>query len=271
MKVALVGNGYLGKAYAGVFPDALIYDPYALGEKSASKEDVNKCGIAMVMVPTDPLPDGSLDMSIIEEVIGWLETDLILIKSALMPGTVDRLVEETGKNIAVSLEMIGMGNYYLDPSKYPDPLNPQKHQTLIIGGELDTATRCAEVLWDKMSPNIRIHLLSSKEVEIAKLLENAYGALKVTWINCMYDLITKAGGNFIRTHQAWSSDSRVDGVHLRTLSWKRGWKSHCYSKDIPALKALSESVDEPNMAKLVQTIMDINDNHLSKNEKNTQN
>lgn len=271
MTVALVGNGYLGKAYAKVFPDALIYDPYALGDKSATQADVNACDIALVMVPTDPKENGELDMSIVEEVVGWLDTELILIKSALMPGTVDRLVEKTGKKIAVSLEMIGMGKYYLDPSKYPDPLDPQKHQTLIIGGELDTASRCAEVLWDKMSPNIRIHLLTAKEVEVAKLLENAYGALKVTWINCMYDLVTKSGGSFMRTHQAWSSDSRVDGVHLRTLSWKRGWKSHCYSKDIPALKALSESVDEPNMAKLVQTIMDINDNHLEQNENHTKN
>lgn len=265
MKVGLVGNGYLGRAYAKVFSEAPIYDPYALKEKSATKEDINSCNIALVAVPTDPLPDGSLDMSIVEEVVDWLETDLILIKSALMPGTVDRLVEKTGKKIAVSLEMIGMGNYYLDPSKYPDPLDPQKHQTLIVGGELETATRCAEVLWDKMSPNIRIHLLTAKEVEMAKLIENAYGALKVTWINCMYDFITKSGGNFIKTHQAWTSDSRVDGVHMRTLSYKRGWKSHCWSKDIPALEKAAKDVGEDNMAKLMKTIIELNSNHYGNN------
>lgn len=266
MKIGLVGNGYLGKAYAEVFKDAPIYDPYALKDKSASKEDINICDIALVAVPTDPLPDGSLSMDIVEEVIDWLDTDLILIKSALMPGTVDRLVKKTGKKIAVSLEMIGMGNYYLDPSKYPDPLDPQKHQTLIIGGELETASRCAEVLWDKMSPNIRIHLLTAKEVEMAKLIENAYGALKVTFINCMYDFITKSGGNFIRTHQAWSSDSRVDGVHLRTLSYKRGWKSHCWSKDIPALQKSAQDVGEDNMAKLMQTVIELNNIHYGNNK-----
>lgn len=267
-KVALVGMGYLGSAYANFFTDAVQYDePKELG----TREEVNQCDIALVAVPTDPLPDGSLDMSIVESVIDWVDTPLILIKSALMPGTVDRLVKKTGKKIAVSLEMIGMGNYYLDPSKYPDPLNPQKHQTLIIGGELETATKCAEFLWDKMSPNIRIHLIEAKEVEIAKLLENAYGALKVTWINCMYDLIQDAGGNFIRTHQAWSSDSRVDGVHLRTLSWKRGWKSHCYSKDIQALVTYAKNNGTDSMARLIQTIVDINEYHLSKNENRSNN
>lgn len=266
MKIALIGQGYLGTAYSKVFPEAVLYDPYKLGDKSATKEEVNKCDIAMVAVPTDPLPDGSLDMSIVEEVVDWLETDLVLIKSALMPGTVDRLVKKTGKKIAVSLEMIGMGKYYLDPSKYPDPLDPQKHQILIIGGELETAEKCAEILWDKMSPNIRIHLLEAKEVEMCKLIENAYGALKVTWVNCMYDYITKSGGSFIKSHQAWSGDSRVDGVHLRTISWKRGWKSHCYSKDIPALAKTASDVGADNMAKLINTMVEINEEHLKLNE-----
>lgn len=262
MLVGIVGKGYLGTAYSKMFEDAVVYDKH-LG--IGSQEEINSCDIAIVAVPTDPMPDGSLDMSIVESVVDWLETDLILIKSALMPGTVDRLVEKTGKNIAVSLEMIGMGKYYLDPSKYPDPVDPQKHQTIIVGGELETATRCAEVLWDKMSPNIRIHLLTAKEVEMAKLIENAYGALKVTFINCMYDFITKSGGNFIRTHQAWSSDSRVDGVHLRTLSYKRGWKSHCWSKDIPALQKAASDVGEEGMVKLMTTILELNDKHYGNN------
>lgn len=262
MTVSIIGNGYLGKAYAKVFPDAVVYDePLKIG----TREEVNKADMAIVAVPTDPLPDGSLDMSIVEDVLSWLETPLILIKSALMPGTVDRLVEKTGKKIAVSVEMIGLGKYYIPSYKYPDPTDPQKHQSLIVGGELDTATKCAEILWDKMSPDIRIHILSAKEAELCKLIENAYGALKVTFVNCMYDLIEKSGGNFIRTHQAWSSDGRVDGVHLRTLSHKRGWRSHCWDKDIMALKVASVNVGESGMAKLFETVIALNKDHLEKN------
>ena len=81
----------------------------------------------------------------------------------------------------------------------------------------------------------------------------------------MYDFITKSGGNFIKTHQAWSSDSRVDGVHLRTLSYKRGWKSHCWDKDIPALQKASKDVGELGMTKLMQTILDLNKDHYGDN------
>jgi UDPglucose 6-dehydrogenase len=265
MSVGLIGNGYLGKAYAKVFPDAFIYDPYALGDKSASKEDINACDIALVMVPTDPLPDGSLDMSIVEEVVGWLETPLILIKSALMPGTVDRLVEKTGKRIAISVEYIGMGSYYLDPHDYPDPLDPQKHKLLVVGGEVGTAQACAEVLWSKMSPDTRIHLVSAKEAEICKLIENAYGALKVTFANCFRSLVDASGESFIRTHQAWSEDGRTDPMHTRVVAGKRGWKSHCYDKDIQALQSYSSQVGATDMAELYETVIKLNKGHLELN------
>lgn len=266
--IALVGNGYLGQAYAKVFPEAHVYDePKGLG----SREEVNKADLAIVAVPTDPLPDGSLDMSIVEEVVGWLETPYILIKSALMPGTVDRLVEKTGKKIAVSVEYIGMGKYYLDPSKYPDPLEPQKHKLLVVGGETKTAEFCASVLWSVMSPDTRIHLVTAKEAEICKLIENAYGALKVTFANCFYNLCEKSDVSFVRTHQAWSEDGRTDPMHTRVVKGKRGWKSHCYNKDIRALEVASVNANAKDMVQLIHTIIDLNKGHLKLNEEDNVN
>lgn len=263
MKIAIIGNGYLGSSYAKVFTDAVIYDePKNIG----TRDLVNQCDIAMIAVPTDPLPDGSLDMSIVEDVISWLDTPLILIKSALMPGTVDRLVEKTGKKIAVSVEYLGMGNYYVDPSRYPDPTEPQKHTLLVVGGETETAEACANVLWAKMSPATRIHLVSAKEAEICKLIENAYGALKVSFANSFYNLTSKAGVSYIRTHQAWSEDGRTDPMHTRVNPKNRGWKSHCYSKDIKALQVYSKSVGADDMAELYDTVLRINDIHLAQNE-----
>lgn len=288
--VALIGNGYLGQAYERVYPEALIYDePKGLfkdgegirehgakathelqqgGEfRDLARAAVNACDLAIVAVPTDPLEDGSLDMSIVESVVDWVETDTILIKSALMPGTVDKLVEETGKNIAVSVEYIGMGNYYLDPHDYPDPTDPRKHKVLVVGGEEPARSRAAEILWSKMSPDTRIHLVTAKEAEITKLLENAWGAFKVTWANCMFSAVTKAKQNFINVHQAWSEDGRVDPMHTRVVSDKRGWKSHCYDKDIEALAAYARSIGASDMDELISTVVKINQGHLEENGK----
>ena len=280
-RVGLVGNGYLGQAYERMFPDAVVYDePKGLlrnvgeienynldveGQRDlfikTGRAAINECDIAIVAVPTDPLEDGSLNMSIVEDVVGWLDTETILLKSALMPGTTDRLVEETGKNIAISVEMIGMGNYYIDPNEYPDPKDPWKHKTLIVGGEEPARSKAAEVLWDKMQPDIDIHLVTAKEAEIVKLVENSYPAMKVSFINALYELTEKADVNFINTHQAWSSDSRVDGFHMRTTSFKRGWKSHCWDKDIPALSAYAKSIGADTMGALMDTVLEVNEEH----------
>lgn len=260
-KVAIIGYGWVGKAYHKMFPDAVIYDeplkkfsiPDDLGislEINSSKDGdltkefyrdaVNGCDIAIICVPTD-LKENELDMSIVEDVVSWLDTPLILIKSALQPGTVDRLVKETGKKIAVSVEMVGEGKYFIPYWKYPHPEDPTYHQFLIVGGEEETARRCADVLWEKMSPSIDVHLVSAVEAEIVKLMENAWGAQKVTFANVMYDICEKLGANYTKVLQAWGADGRVEKMHMRVTPDKRGWKSKCYDKDIPALASFDES------------------------------
>jgi len=256
IKTALIGNGYLGQAYAKVFENAVIYDePKGLG----TREAVNACDIAIVAVPTDLSEAGELDMSIVESVVDWLETPTILIKSALQPGTVDRLVEKTGKNIAVSVEFIGEGKYHQPPHKYPDPHNPKTHQLLIVGGKEPARSIAAEVLWQQMSPDIRIHLVTALEAEITKMAENTYGAMKVTWSNVLRDICDEYGANFIRVHQAWSEDGRVDPMHTKSLSFNRGWNSKCYNKDVRAFAKISKS-------KLLEGLILDNERHLDMND-----
>lgn len=281
-EIALIGNGYLGQAYERMFPNAVVYDEpkhllKANGEriddkrwnagleglddfKQVGRAAVNMCEMAIVAVPTDYKEDGTLDTSIVEEIVGWLDTDIILIKSALQPGTTDRLVEETGKNIAVSVEFIGEGTYYQPSHKYPHPTNPKEHQLLIVGGEEPTRSRAAEILWQQMSPDIRIHLVTAKEAEITKMAENTYGALKVTWSNVLRDICDKYGANFIQVHQAWSEDGRVDPMHTRSISSKRGWDSKCYNKDVRAFANLSDSM-------MLKGLVEDNERHLGLNAK----
>ena len=257
MRTAIVGgNGVVGGSYQKMFPDAYIYD-VGVGEK----DEVNACDIALVCVPTNPTESGELDMSIVEDVIEWLDTPLILIKSALMPGTVDRLVAKTGKQIAVSVEFIGEGNYPVHFWKYPDQHDPRRHEMLIVGGAEATATACAEVLWRAMSPDVKIHIVSALEAEITKLVENTYGAFKVTFANALYTLALKSGANPIRIHQAWTADGRVDAMHTRTVGHERGWASKCWDKDVAALASYAESVEAGDMAFLINAVLDINEFH----------
>lgn len=254
-KVAIVGNGWVGKAYGKMFPEAVVYDePQGVG----TREEVNLCDLALVAVPTNPTETGELDMSIVEDVVSWIDTPLILIKSALQPGTVDKLVADTGKNIAVSVEMVGEGKYFVPYWKYPDAEDPTKHSFLIVGGEPEVARRCADFLWRKMSPDVDIHILTAIEAEVVKLMENTWGAQKVTFANVMYDICEDLGADYTQVLQAWGADGRTEKMHMRVLPHKRGWVSKCYDKDIPALATLDRS---GWLSKLVE----VNGIHLEQN------
>lgn len=275
-KVAIVGYGVVGQAYHKMFPDAVIYDEPKKLYRDADGDEallddqdilnarvmVGNCDLAIVAVFTPLKEDGSLDITIVDEVIEWIDTPLILIKSALQPGTTDYLIKKTGKKIAVSVEFIGEGSYYVPP-EYPDQNDPTKHQMLIVGGEQETAEACAEILWSKMSPTIKIHIVSALEAEITKLVENSYGALKVTFINTLLSLAQKSDTSFMRIHQAWQSDPRTDSMHLRATTFNRGWKSKCWDKDVPALVAYAKEVGADDMVDLFQAVIDINQGHLS--------
>lgn len=264
MRTCLIGAGYLGSAYQGMFPEALVYDePKELfaGEATmeAGRAAVNACDISIIAVPTDYKEDGTLDVSIVEDVVSWCESETILIKSALQPGTTDRLIEETGKNIAISVEYIGEGNYYQPPEKYPDPRDPKKHRLLVVGGPEPARSTAAELLWSQMSPDTRIHLVTALEAEITKMAENTYGALKVTWANVLRDICDDYGANFIQVHQAWSEDGRVDPMHTRSVASNRGWNSKCYNKDVRAFAAISDSA-------MLKGMVEDNERHLDMNE-----
>lgn len=288
-KVAIIGYGYVGKAYSKLFPDSVICDEplgvwagkykpvgdyknikhrpsieisdgdiWQIYDQTDGRAYVNECDIAIVCVPTQPTDSNELDMSIVEDVVEWLETPLILIKSALQPSTVDRLVKKTGKKIAVSVELIGEGNYPVPYWKYPHPTDPTLHQCLIVGGEEETARKCADVLWANLSPSIDIHLVSAIEAELCKLMENAWGATKVTFANSMYDICNKLGANYTKVLQAWGSDGRVEKMHMRVIDGNRGWGGKCYPKDVGALATLDDNG-------FFDSVIKTNDIHRDKN------
>lgn len=275
--VAIIGYGWVGRAYHKMFPDAVIYDEpqqlliidgvtATLTEEefaASARKFVNECDLALVCVPTD-FKEGKLDTSIVEEVCDWLETPLILIKSALQPGTVDRLLDKYKrqgyfKRIAVSVEMVGEGKYFIPFWKYPHSEDPTYHNFLIVGGEDGTARECANFLWAKMSPDINIHLTTAIEAEIVKMMENTWGAQKVTFANAVYDICTRHGANYTRVLQAWGADGRTEKMHMRVMDGKRGWKSKCYDKDVLAFAGLDRSG-------LISAVIRANQQHLAKND-----
>lgn len=260
-KVGIVGHGYVGKAFERYFQDnfeVIWYDPFQEG--GATEEQINDCDLAVVCVPTNMNPDGSCDTSIVEDVMSWLDTPLIIIKSAVKPGTVDSFKRD---NICVSPEYVGEGKYFVPQWKYPHPTDIKSHDFFVIGGKEPARSKIVDFFLRVSGPSLKIVKMSALEAEIVKYTENAWGAMKVTFANEIYEICEAFGADFQTVREGWVADGRVERMHTMVIADKRGYKSKCFDKDIPALIRSAENVGyDP---KLLKQVVDSNRNFLSKN------
>lgn len=253
-KVAIIGMGYVGKAMLTIFPDAEKYDSkWFAGSRSDTpvvvsgmdgnsnvstqsrwRDHIGRCELAVICVPTPSATDGTCDTSAVDEVVRWLQTPLILIKSAVCPGTTDRLRKETGKRIVVSPEYIGESRYYI-PDRYLDPTNPLKHEFLILGGADADCGAVADIFAPRVGPACRIRVMAAVEAELIKYAENAFFATKVGFANELRDICEAYGALWHRVREGWIDDPRVGPMHTAVFPKDRGFGGKCYPKDLAAL------------------------------------
>lgn len=252
-QVAIVGLGYVGTGMRQIFPDALCYDPKLMGDLAepfhtealqAAQQRVNACALAIVCVPTPCAPDGSCDASIVEEVVGWLDGPIILVKSAVAPGTADRLRVATGKRIVVSPEYMGESRYYV-PDRFLDPRNPLKHEFLILGGADADCEAVADIFAPRVGPTCRIRFMAAIEAEIVKYAENSFFATKVAFANELRDVCAACGASWHRVREGWIDDPRVGPMHTAAFARDRGFGGKCYPKDLSALASTAHARGVP--------------------------
>lgn len=252
-KVAVIGYGYVGKGVYDFFRDnfeTIFFDPHVEG--SAEKEEINKCDLGVVSVPTPMGEDGACDLSIIEETLAWLETPLVLIKSTIPPGTTKSLVEKTGKKICFSPEYMGEGGYFIPFWKYADPRDMKKHNFQIIGGEKETASKIADFFVRVMGPDARFHLTDSTTAELVKYMENAFIATKVMFCNEFYNIAESFGVEYKELRELWLLDERMGRMFSAVFPDARGFAGKCLPKDVNAIVRAAEKADyDPRFVKAV--------------------
>src|SRR3990167_10090411 len=199
-KVAIIGGktGYVGKAYAKLFPNSIIYDR---DNPIESRKEVNACDLGIVCVGTPMNDDGSCNTNFVEETIAWLETPLILIKSTIPPGTTKRLKEATGKRICHSPEYVGEGGYYVPFWLFPHPTEPQHHSFMIIGGDPKDREDILQIFYPVLGASKTYYQVDETTSEIIKYMENAAIATKVTLSNEFYNIAKAFGVNYSQVRE----------------------------------------------------------------------
>ena len=232
MKIGICGLGYVGRALERFFRrspqnDIFLYDKYICGIDSVLHQDaINDADLVFVAVPTPTASDGTCSIAEVEDAVHWI-TSPVCIKSTIIPGTVERLVEVTGKRIAFSPEYIGETPFH--PWTEIDSCG-----FLILGGCDEVSELVIEAHRQCERICARVHKTTSRTAELCKYMENAFLATKVAFVNQFFDIANAFDVDFDELCQLWLLDSRIGESHTKVTP-ERGFSGRCLPKDLLAL------------------------------------
>lgn len=231
-KVAIIGNGWVGKGMQQLFPTAITYAP----SLSVTRDEINACDIAFICVPTPNPNKGKLDTSIVEEVVAWCNCPLLVVRSTVNPGDCDRWTKKYNKHIVMQPEYLG------ETPNHP-LLDTKNTPFLIIGGDPLDTRKLIELYTTTYNANVSIRQVTAIEAEIIKLSENRAIAFKVAQAQELYDVCQQAGVDYYTIRDAvYGDDPRFNLWWTFIYPNKRGFNSKCIPKDIYAWCAWAESV-----------------------------
>lgn len=251
MKIAIIGMGWVGKAMHKEFPDASIYDePLRVGSRS----EVNACDVGFVCVPTPNLDHGSLDLSIVEEVVSWLQTPLIVLRSTVNPGATDALARKYNKRLVFQPEYLG------ETVAHP-LLEIGQRGFMILGGRPEDTRVVIEAYHRVHNASVRIRQTDALTAEIIKLAENRAIAHKVAEVQELYDLCEAAGVDFYTVREGvYQDDPRMSPFWTFVYPEKRGFSSKCIPKDVYAIAAYARAVGAP--LEVTEAVLERNERYL---------
>ncbi|HLF72302.1 MAG TPA: hypothetical protein VI759_09150 [Dehalococcoidia bacterium] len=252
--VAIIGYGDLGRALHALFPTAAIYDELlGIGARDA----VSACSFAFVAVPTPPTPDGACDVSIVEDVLVWLDAERIVIASTVAVGTTERLAAETGKRIVFQP--------HYGPGSTPNhPYAGLRDVPWITLGGAPADTEAVAALYRTVyDANVTIRQTNARSAELAKYMENAYLALKVTFCNELHDVASALGVDYDELRDLWLLDPRIGPSHTLVYEDDRGYDGKCLPKDVSAI--IQTALEAGVTPSLLQAMVGANERQRARN------
>lgn len=218
-----------------LFPQSLVYDPFITTPCPHSHDEINKCDVTFVCVPTNQLEDGSCDTSIVEETVGWLETPLIIIRSTVKPGTTHCLLMRfPEKHIVFMPEYIG------ETVAHP-LINENERTFLIFGGVREDCVQAYRVFQSVYNSSVRVMFMETVEAELVKYMENTAIGTMVTLCNEFYNICQALGVDYEVVREGFLLDPRMSRYFTFVYPDNRGFSGKCLPKDLNAICESSKS------------------------------
>lgn len=206
-------------------------------------------------LPTPPLPDGSVDLSALNDVVanlrGHLQDDVILITKSTVPigfnDELSRIFEPESVHVASNPEFLREG------CAVADFFHPGR---IVIGANPDLARRIDSLYKQVVAPRV---VVSIRAAETIKYFANAFLALKVSFVNEIASFCEASGSDVEGVLEGLKYDVRIGSHSLRPGP---GWGGSCFPKDTRALVA--EARRNNISLSLVETAITSNESHIAK-------
>ena len=254
MKVGIVGNGFVGSALMQGFllhvEDVMIHDKDVKKSTHSLKEIANKCEVIFICVPTPMFESGECDLSIVEDVVeklsyfGKATESVLVIKSTVVPGTVEKLSEKFE-----NLKFVFNPEFLTERRARLDFINASR---IVLGSNDQTANEKVEKLYRMRFPYTKIIKTDLATAQLIKYMANCFFATKVSFMNEMYQICQAVGADWDQSIEGFVSDGRIGNSHIDVPGHDGdlGFGGKCFPKDINAMIHRCEEIGvKPTMLK----------------------
>ena len=255
--IGIIGRGFVGSAIESFLCErwnecsVIAYDiTDDCDMETGYRWVVQASDIIYLCLPTPEATDGSCDTGIVEDSCRMLnreaasqdKTLIVLIKSTMVAGTVDKLQQDsqTGSNLI----LVCNPEFLTERTAQEDFAHTTRH---LIGIKDHVHNPLRELLQHyhaHLWPDSVCVFTEPKEAELIKQLTNSYFCVKVTFANHVYQLCQALDieySDFIKS--ALMTDSRLGNMHWKVPGpdGTLGFGGHCFSKDLRGMIKLFEN------------------------------
>ena len=286
MNISIIGTGYVGlttgacfaemgnnvicmdtdtakikKLKKGVVPfyepglDSLVEKNISAGRLKFTDDletAVVKSDIIFLCLPTPPLKNGDVNLSIVFDVVRSIGSILkknskklnsnakkiIVSKSTVPVGTAEKISEIISRKLGkaeVKFDVVSNPEFLKEGSAVSDFMFPERIVIGVDNGETEKIMR--ELYEPFVRTGAPIIVMDTRSAEMVKYAANVFLATKVSFMNEIANLCEKVGADVEKVRIAIGYDERIG---RKFLFPGVGWGGNCFPKDVKALIKMGE-------------------------------
>ena len=152
-----------------------------------------------------------------------------MIKSTVVPGTVEKLAEKYPK-----MNFVFNPEFLTERKARLDFINTSR---IVLGSDKELAIDIVEELYRVRFPYTQVIRTDFSTAQLIKYMANCFFATKVSFMNEMYQICNAVGGDWDKALEGFITDGRIGNSHIDVPGHDGdlGFGGKCFPKDINAI------------------------------------